>query len=221
MLVWSDFGKFFDTDLVGLASKICKYRTIFRSSRERSWHFGNQLLQLRHRYTTISKNNKMKFLNQEEAINIDVELFNQYKYSLDQLMELAGLSCAHAVAKCYRQSEVKKRILVCCGPGNNGGDGLVCARHLAILGYKCTIYYPKRTDKELYRNLVVQCNSFGDAINFIETSPSSDADYSIIVDALFGFSFNPPVREMFLPIIRVLEKAMVPIVRLVLIWNET
>lgn len=67
----------------------------------------------------------MKYLNQEQATNIDLELFNEYKYSVDQLMELAGLSCAHAVAKCYRQNDLKKRILVCCGPGNNGGDGLV------------------------------------------------------------------------------------------------
>lgn len=93
------------------------------------------------------------------------------------------------------------------------GDGLVCARHLAILGYKCTIYYPKRTDKELYRNLITQCSSFGN-ISFVEACPSSDTiDYSLIIDALFGFSFRPPVRENFLPIIRTLEKATVPVVR--------
>lgn len=34
----------------------------------------------------------MKYLNQGEAINIDLELFHEYKYSVDQLMELAGLS---------------------------------------------------------------------------------------------------------------------------------
>ena len=34
---------------------------------------------------------KMKFLNQTEAQNIDIELFNDYKYSIDQLMELAGM----------------------------------------------------------------------------------------------------------------------------------
>ena len=33
----------------------------------------------------------MKFLNQTEAQNIDIELFNDYKYSIEQLMELAGI----------------------------------------------------------------------------------------------------------------------------------
>ena len=33
---------------------------------------------------------KMKFLNQVEAQNIDIELFNEYKFSIEQLMELAG-----------------------------------------------------------------------------------------------------------------------------------
>lgn len=65
---------------------------------------------------SMQKRNVMKFLNQQEAINIDIELFNEYKYSVDQLMELAGLSCAVAIHKCYSQG--KKRVLVCCGPGN-------------------------------------------------------------------------------------------------------
>lgn len=60
----------------------------------------------------------VKFLGQEEAINIDVELFNVYKFSVDQLMELAGLSCAVSVAKCYPQASMgNKSVLVCCGPG--------------------------------------------------------------------------------------------------------
>ena len=64
------------------------------------------------------------------------------------------------------------RVLICCGPGNNGGDGLVCARHLVLLGYSPEIYYPKRTDKPLFNNLVKQCEMYG--IQFIEEVPSNE-----------------------------------------------
>lgn len=36
---------------------------------------------------------------QEEAQHIDEELFSEYGFSVDQLMELAGLSCATAIAR--------------------------------------------------------------------------------------------------------------------------
>lgn len=36
---------------------------------------------------------------QEEAQNIDEELFSEYGFSVDQLMELAGLSCATAITR--------------------------------------------------------------------------------------------------------------------------
>lgn len=47
----------------------------------------------------------VKLLTQKEAIAVDEELFNEYKYSVDQLMELAGLSCAIAIAKSYDSKE--------------------------------------------------------------------------------------------------------------------
>ncbi|XP_074837226.1 NAD(P)H-hydrate epimerase isoform X2 [Carettochelys insculpta] len=77
----------------------------------------------------------VKYLSQEEAQAIDQELFTEYKFSVDQLMELAGLSCATAIAKAYPPSSFTKSqptVLIVCGPGNNGGDGLVCARHLKM-----------------------------------------------------------------------------------------
>jgi len=99
-----------------------------------------------------------RLLNQDEAINIDQELFTDYRFSVDQLMELAGninvftslsatfsvilsnktnlhysvskicslsfligLSCAHAIAKCYpfenKTKGEEKKVLVVCGPG--------------------------------------------------------------------------------------------------------
>lgn len=105
----------------------------------------------------------VKYLRQSEAINVDKDLFEKYKFSVDQLMELAGQSCAIAIAKSYpvAAADSANNILVCCGPGNNGGDGLVCARHLVFLGYTPEIYYPKRTSNILYENLLHQCRENG------------------------------------------------------------
>lgn len=154
----------------------------------------------------------VRHLNQQEATNVDLELFNEYQFSVDQLMELAGLSCAHAVAEIYSPEE-RKNVLVCCGPGNNGGDGLVCSRHLKLLGFAPAILYPKPTDKPLFNNLVKQCQMYD--VPFIETMPSLEAlnkEYGLVVDALFGFSFKPPVRPLFAPILEVLSQTTVPVI---------
>lgn len=155
----------------------------------------------------------VKYLAQKEAINVDLELFNDYKYSVSQLMELAGLSCSHAVAQCYVEPKFKDQpILILVGPGNNGGDGLVMARHLQLLGFKPEIFYPKRTNKELFNNLVVQAELSD--IPFIAALPNHEdltRKYSLLVDCLFGFSFRPPVRPDFRPILEILSKTTIPI----------
>ena len=54
-------------------------------------------------------------------------------------MELAGLAVAQSCYDYYEKDvrpnaqnpEDMPRVLAICGPGNNGGDGLVAARHLA------------------------------------------------------------------------------------------
>ncbi|KAG2462243.1 NNRE epimerase, partial [Polypterus senegalus] len=55
---------------------------------------------------TMEGGKPMKFLSQEEAQKIDEELFTEYRFSVDQLMELAGLSCATAIAKGFEPTIV-------------------------------------------------------------------------------------------------------------------
>lgn len=129
-------------------------------------------------------------------------------------MELAGLSCAHAIAKEFKFDALNdnNKVLIIAGPGNNGGDGLVCARHLSLMNFEPSIFYPKPVDKPLFNNLVQQCQLMG--IKFIKDCPTDEnvANNRLIVDGLFGFSFKPPVRENFRGIMDILLRTKVPIV---------
>lgn len=77
----------------------------------------------------------MQCRKQADAVALDQDLMGPLGFSVDQLMELAGLSVACAVAE---QTE-RSKVLVLVGPGNNGGDGLVAARHLHHFGYQVEV----------------------------------------------------------------------------------
>ncbi|GAM57816.1 NAD(P)HX epimerase [Vibrio ishigakensis] len=60
--------------------------------------------------------------------------------SMYELMERAGFA---AFERLKQMAEPGAHILVCCGSGNNGGDGFVVARQAAIEGYSVTLFQPK------------------------------------------------------------------------------
>ncbi|KAF8969867.1 YjeF N-terminal domain-like protein [Flammula alnicola] len=159
----------------------------------------------------------MRYLTAKIAQQIDEELMNLKAgaFSLDQLMELAGLACAQTLATVYRK-DVYPRVLVCCGPGNQGGDGLVAARHLGMFGYRPTVYMPKPGSKDIYQRLQRQCENMEIPI----IPPSTDIDdlrtalhhSDVILDAIFGFSFKPPIRAPFDVVLPLLNESRLPIV---------
>ncbi|ELQ76139.1 hypothetical protein THOM_0900 [Trachipleistophora hominis] len=93
---------------------------------------------------------------------------------------------------------MKKRasnILVVCGPGNNGSDGLVIARYLKLSGYDVLVFYKKLK----HQNLVNIAKSVG--VAFTTNWPDDILHYECVIDAMFGFSFKPPLREPFSSIV--------------------
>ncbi|KAF5350035.1 hypothetical protein D9756_009040 [Leucocoprinus leucothites] len=160
----------------------------------------------------------MRYLTARLAQQIDEELMSASgAFSIDQLMELAGLACAQTLATVYNR-EKYPRVLVCCGPGNQGGDGLVAARHLGMFGYKPTVYLPKPGSKDIYKRLATQCQNMSIPI----LTPSQATDVSplkqalsqsdVILDAIFGFSFHPPVRAPFDAVLPLVTQSKLPIV---------
>jgi len=101
------------------------------------------------------------------------------------------------------------RILVACGPGNNGGDGLVAARHLHHFGYKPSVYFPKQSKNELYERLRKQLEQL--RVPFVKDFEAHVKESDFIIDAIFGFSFSGEVREPFPAVINALAESKVPV----------
>ena len=151
----------------------------------------------------------LKTISAANAAALDKDLMSVGGFSIDQLMELAGLAVSQAVYKAHHPQTVGKKVLVVCGPGNNGGDGLVAARHLKHFGYTPTICYPKQSKNELYQRLVTQLKGLD--VPLVDDFNSALRDADSVVDAIFGFSFSGEIREPFPSVIEALEKTKVPV----------
>ncbi|KAJ4131704.1 hypothetical protein NW768_005901 [Fusarium equiseti] len=150
----------------------------------------------------------IKTLGAKAAAALDQELMSTGAFSLDQLMELAGLAVSQAVYR-LQPLENGRRILVACGPGNNGGDGLVAARHLRQYGYSPTVFYPKRSKNDLYQRLAKQLEDL--EVPFVDDFSTALNSTDHIVDAIFGFSFSGEVREPFPAVIQALQDTKLPV----------
>ncbi|CAD8109699.1 unnamed protein product [Paramecium sonneborni] len=139
--------------------------------------------------------NKVSYLNQVQSQQFDVELMSdEVGFTLDQLMELAGQSVANTVVQLNKQGNSYNKILVLCGPGNNGGDGIVSARHLKQFGLQPEIVLFKEVKNPYFNRLLNQCKYNLVPIHY---QIQDFEKYDLLIDAILGFSFKPPLREPF------------------------
>lgn len=175
---------------------------------------------------------QISYINASVAKEIDENLMKLKEglkgdsgFSIDQLMELAGLSVASSIQDFVRYSDDEaqqsnKKILILCGPGNNGGDGLVAARHLKHFSYDPVVVFPSKSKGSLttlFKNLLQQLADLDISVHEdISPTAQSSSQFDCVVDSLFGFSFTgPSVREPYLSLIksmRELQSTGVPIV---------
>src|SRR5256885_4081661 len=83
----------------------------------------------------------MKVLTAAEMREVDRLTTERYGIPSLQLMEAAGTRVADACGKFAGTTATRPaKVSVLCGKGNNGGDGLVAARHLQSLGAQVDVY---------------------------------------------------------------------------------
>lgn len=102
------------------------------------------------------------------------------------LMENAGRGCAEMIAARWEPC----RAAVLCGPGNNGGDGFVIARHLKRRNWEVRLSLFGSVDK-LRGDAAAMAKKWGGAVE--ELSSESLDGAALVVDALFGAGLTKPV----------------------------
>lgn len=84
--------------------------------------------------------------------------------------------------------------------------------YFSLQGYFPSVYYPKRNEKQLFKNLTTQCELMDiPFLNHLPTPQLIDQAYNFIVDALFGFSFKGDLRPPFKEVIPILKELTIPI----------
>ncbi len=116
--------------------------------------------------------------------------------SFDQMMENAGQAVAQAIDAWIGAEDT--RILVLVGPGNNGGDGLVVARHLVEMRSTVNLYVWKRDtegDKnwDLAQNLNIPTILMADDAD-LKKLGTLLAEADVVVDALLGTGVTRPIK---------------------------
>ncbi len=157
---------------------------------------------------------------------IDRATSERFGVSSITLMENAGSAVARFVLSEYPQAE---RVGILCGKGNNGGDGFVAARKLVEAGrgvrvlLLCDPQELRGDAAAMFQKLVQTLRPLKnapliirDAVRDASGLDSSDAAEifaaDVIVDAILGTGFRPPVSPLYAAAIGKMNAAPAPIV---------
>jgi hydroxyethylthiazole kinase-like uncharacterized protein yjeF len=130
--------------------------------------------------------------------------------STDTLMENAGKAVAEEVRRILGSVD-QRHILFLIGPGNNGGDGLVAARHLHDWGAGVTVYLLGRRaaddpNLKLVRKRGISCVEAAKDEGMSQFNESL-ASASAVIDALFGTGTARPFSGLILSALDRVNKA--------------
>ncbi|MBU2929916.1 NAD(P)H-hydrate dehydratase [Winogradskyella psychrotolerans] len=142
----------------------------------------------------------MKLFSKEQIYEGDKLTTERQNISSTDLMERAGIQIFNWMHTRMQGAQVP--IHVFCGIGNNGGDGLVLARHLITHGYNVVTYIVNCSDKRS-KDFLINYDRIKNVSKKWPTMLSCKEDFTeieigvddIIVDAIFGIGLNRPPND--------------------------
>ncbi|MBI2314965.1 NAD(P)H-hydrate epimerase [Candidatus Daviesbacteria bacterium] len=142
---------------------------------------------------------------------VDRLMVEKIGVSIIMIMENASRNIAILARKVLGGSVRNKKIIILCGKGNNGGDGLGAARHLINFGARVTCFLAADVP-DINQNARIQYNILqniqADVRTYHEQSSSGlSKDFlqvDLIIDALIGYNLKGNPRE---PVAEFITKA--------------
>ena len=170
--------------------------------------------------TTTSFTKPLRVLTVAQIRAVDAIAVRDFGMNSLVLMENAGRGCADWIdTKLNRSSDV----VVLCGPGNNGGDGLVIARHLHAMGHRLSLWMVAETGKlsqdaeanlKIVEHTKIRIDWIGDWLSPPELDRAwnqlrTDCTNSqMVIDALLGTGATGQPRPMMADILRLANASM-------------
>jgi NAD(P)H-hydrate epimerase len=136
----------------------------------------------------------MKVLSTAQIRQLDAYTIAHEPITPINLMERAALRCVNWLRMHYNLNSQTLKFSVVCGPGNNGGDGLVIARHLHQMGQQVNVYLiqdgknPSPDNHSNHKRLIKAG---------LVPSESLNLQPSIVIDAIFGSGFADTATGVF------------------------
>ncbi len=161
----------------------------------------------------------MRLVTAEEMRLADNSAINEYGIPGAVLMENAGQALARQAEKMLGTLAGKK-IAIFCGGGNNGGDGLVAARHLYNRGCEVRLYF--LADPEVFRgdalinyNIITNMGITGFQLlegNRLNVARMALWSSDLAIDAIFGTGMRDNVQDIALEVINMLNESNTPVI---------
>jgi NAD(P)H-hydrate epimerase len=164
----------------------------------------------------------MRILTAEAMREVDRAAIEELGIPGLVLMENAAIGVVDAIGEVYPGAD---SAVIFCGPGNNGGDGLAVARHLAARGYGVEVFLVSGRGKpmEMAGDAGTQlaiCRKLELPIHQLtgELAPGDDLEAAmavaresaLVVDALFGTGLGRPLEGIYAELVNALNDLPVP-----------
>ena len=158
----------------------------------------------------------MYVVKAQEMRELDRQTIEDLGIPSTVLMEVAGRAVAQEVKRRRRGS---CKVTVLAGHGNNGGDGLVAARHLAEAGYDTHVWLVGKVERfsddarrfwEVCQRLSIPTRVFSEDQQEALQRSLDEAD--VVVDSLLGIGLSGNVRPPMKEVIRMVNRSAVPLV---------